>query len=140
MFILSSGSPRSEEMTKQPSKESCGTGSRGSLVSVRLDPQQTDREQTVRVHHHAGHPDGQKTLQSSFTPPALRFSCILSFYRQELTPEYSLHHRIRAINNVCDLAKSKKLRSEEHLPAHISDHKTSHKAQLRFIHNKKLNK
>uniref|UniRef100_A0A9J8A793 Tuberin n=1 Tax=Cyprinus carpio carpio TaxID=630221 RepID=A0A9J8A793_CYPCA len=30
----------------------------------------------------------------------------------ELTPEYSLHHRIRVINHLCDLAKSKKF--EEH--------------------------
>uniref|UniRef100_A0A673G1W9 Tuberin n=1 Tax=Sinocyclocheilus rhinocerous TaxID=307959 RepID=A0A673G1W9_9TELE len=30
----------------------------------------------------------------------------------ELTPEYGLHHRIRVINHVCDLAKSKKF--EEH--------------------------
>uniref|UniRef100_A0A671PSJ3 Tuberin n=1 Tax=Sinocyclocheilus anshuiensis TaxID=1608454 RepID=A0A671PSJ3_9TELE len=30
----------------------------------------------------------------------------------ELTPEYNLHHRIRVINHVCDLAKSKKF--EEH--------------------------
>ncbi|KTF79923.1 hypothetical protein cypCar_00046263, partial [Cyprinus carpio] len=58
--------------------------------------------------------DREKPLRVA-APPSWLFSItkILSLsVVQELSAEYSLHHRIRVINHVCELAKSKKF--EEH--------------------------
>ncbi len=114
-----------------PVKSLCGTGSRGSLVSVRLDPTANRPRANRQSSSSRWTSWWSETLQSSFTPPALRFSYSLFLSSgthsrvQPPPPDQSHQQRVRP-------RQVQEVWGGEH---NICDHKTSHKAQLRFIHN-----
>lgn len=101
-------------MNKQPSKESLRDRVKGifGLGTPRPHSKQTENKPSEFIitldilmvrdapteHSHLLH--FSMTLCSSYN---LSYPII-----QELTPECGLHHRIKVINHVCDLAKSKK--------------------------------